>query len=171
LFRPILAAFRRRQRQFGRAAQKFALLGREHSFETFGINHLLTLFRRHGAQAANRCAHHSAPVGWQLTELLEQLPRFALLFGGQVLPGFHAIDNAVLLLRRQAVEVLQPPAQHLLSCGREMAELRIVFQRLLLLLGREIPVLLQPLPGVVLWFRYGLGSCLMSLCNPAECLG
>ena len=44
-------------------------------------------------------------------ELRKQLPRLLFLIGCQVLPGFHALQNAVLLLRRQAAETLQALAQ------------------------------------------------------------
>jgi len=45
--------------------------------------------------------------------------------------------------------VLQAILQELLALGRKAAELRIVLQSALLLLGRKIAIALQPLAGVV----------------------
>ena len=49
--------------------------------------------------------------GGRSLQLRKQLPRLLFLIGRQVLPGFHALQNAVLLLRRQAAETLQALAQ------------------------------------------------------------
>src|SRR2546422_8350380 len=78
-----------------------------------------------------------------------------------MLPSLHAVQNALLPLRRQAAEVLQPLPQPLLPLLREAAKLGIIFQRLLLLLRRKIFVLAQPLTRVVslrlvLWVRRAL---------------
>ena len=66
-----------------------------------------------------------------------------------MLPGLHALQDAVLLLRRKAAETLQAFPQDLLPGRRKAAELGIVFQRLLLLIGRKILVAAQPLSGVI----------------------
>ena len=49
-----------------------------------------------------------------------ELPRLLFLLRRQVLPGLHALQNALLLLRRQAAEALQALPQYLLPhrCGR-----------------------------------------------------
>jgi hypothetical protein len=64
-------------------------------------------------------------------------------------PGFHALQNAVLLGRRKAAEALQPFPQALLPFLRETAKLGIIFQSPLLLIRRETPVPAQPLPGMI----------------------
>ena len=60
------------------------------------------------------------------------------LLGSQVLPGLHAIENAVLLLRGQAAEMLQPLPQLLLPLRRKPLKLRIILEGIGLLTGREI---------------------------------
>jgi hypothetical protein len=66
-----------------------------------------------------------------------------------VLPGFHSLQDAILLARRQTAETLQTLAQQLLARGRKAAELGIIVQGFLLLLGRKILVAAQPLSGVI----------------------
>ena len=56
---------------------------------------------------ADRPVEGLAAVGRQLLELLKELARLLLLIRSQVLPGFHAIEHALLLLRRQAGKMLQ----------------------------------------------------------------
>src|SRR5208337_3435027 len=71
----------------------------------------------------------------------------------------------LLLFGRPLVEVLQSLTQPLLLLRREFAELRIVLQRLLLLLGRQVPILAQPLAGMR-WLGglfSGVRGCLMML--------
>ena len=66
-----------------------------------------SLLRRHPAHVPDRAVDGLAAVGRQSLELLKELARPLLLIGGQVLPGFHAVEHAFLLLRRQAGEMLQ----------------------------------------------------------------
>ncbi len=68
---------------------------------------------------------------------------------GQVFPGFHALQDAVLLLRRQAAETPQAFPQNLLPQRRKAAEQGIVFEGFLLLVGRQVFVAAQPLSGVI----------------------
>ena len=70
-----------------------------------------------------------------------------------MLPGFHAVQRAILLLRRHAVKSLQLIAQLLLSLRWKRAKAGIAFKRSPLLFGREITVLPQPLTSMslVLW--------------------
>jgi hypothetical protein len=94
------------------------------------------------------------------------LPRLLLLVWSQVLPGFHALQDAILLLRRKSAETLQPLAQSLLPFEREIAELGIVVQRFLLLVGRKIFIPAQPLSGVILLPRRWLFLALLDALNP-----
>ena len=65
-----------------------------------------------------------------------------------MLPGFHAIENALLLLWRHVGETLQPVLQpHLLLRGK-LAELLIIFKRTVLLLGRKIFVAAEPVSSM-----------------------
>lgn len=66
-----------------------------------------------------------------------------------MLPGFHSLQDAILLARRQTAETLQTLAQQLLARGRKAAKLGIIVQGFLLLLGRKILVASQPLSGVI----------------------
>ena len=59
------------------------------------------------------------------------LASLLLLLRGQMLPGFHAVQHALLLLRRKTGKVLQPLTQHLLALRRETTKARIVLQRTL----------------------------------------
>ncbi len=90
-----------RQRQAGSPVHYVPFLGRKHALETVGIDPLLALWWRHSPQVADRCADHASPIRWELLHLSENLPSLLLLIGSQVLPGFHAIQHALLLLRRQ----------------------------------------------------------------------
>jgi hypothetical protein len=84
-----------------------------------------------------------------LLQFPEELPGLAFLLRCQVLPGFHAIQHAFLLLWRQAAESLQPFTIFLLPLRRKVAKLRIPLQLPLLLFWRKISVLPQPLASVV----------------------
>ena len=76
-----------------------------------------------------------------------------------MLPNLHAVQHPLLLLRRQAVEVLQPVLQHLLALRRQAAKLRIALQRPALLFGRNSLILAQPLPGMMPLLRR-LAGCM-----------
>ena len=78
-----------------------------------------------------------------------ELSRLLLLLRSQVLPGFHAVEDQLLTLRRQAVEVLQALLQSLLPLWWKPAELRIILQRFPLLLRRKVPLLVKPLACVM----------------------
>jgi hypothetical protein len=71
-----------------------------------------------------------------LAELLKDLSRLLLLAGREVLPGFHAVEHAILLLRWQARKMLQAVLQLLLLSGGQLAELGITLKSPALLLGR-----------------------------------
>jgi len=98
--------------------------------------------------------------------LAKELSCLLLLRGSQVLPGFHAIQNAQLLLRGESGKTLQALAQLLLPLGGQAAEFGIVLQRAVLLIGREIRIAPQPIPRmaarldrIVLRTRYLRVSC------------
>lgn len=140
---------RRGERELGDTAQDVSFLRRELALKAIGIDDLLALVGRHGPQITNRRLHHLPPFRGQALDLLKKLARMVLLFGSEVLPGFHAIKNPLLLLGRQVVKTLQPFAQALLTLRRKIAELGIIFQGLLLLVGREIAIASQPVSSVV----------------------
>ncbi len=97
----LLPALWGRQRQAGSPAHDVPFLGRKHVLETVGIDHLLALGRRHSPQVADRCTDHAPPIRWELLHLPENLSCLLFLIGSQMLPGLHAIQHALLLLRRQ----------------------------------------------------------------------
>lgn len=68
-----------------------------------------------------------------------------------MLPSLHSLQNAVLLLRRQGAEALQPLAQPILPFCRQSSELGIAVECFLLVLGRDVLVLTQPVACVMLF--------------------
>ena len=58
-------------------------------------------------------------------QVFVDLARLLFLRGSQVLPGLHPAQHALLLLRWEAGEMLQPLPQYLLLLGREATERRI----------------------------------------------
>jgi hypothetical protein len=62
----------------------------------------------------------------QLLKLGMHLPCRLLLLGSQVLPGFHTVQNPLLLLGRAPAEVLQSLLQLLLPLRGQSPKLRIV---------------------------------------------
>ena len=165
--------FRRGQGELGDSAEHFALLGRILA-EAAGIDGAAASVGWHGAQGLDSVAHSLLALRRQAADLRIYLPSLLFLRGSEVLPGFHAVEHALLLLGRQAVEAVQAFQQALLALGRQAAELRIAVKRLALLGGRNVLIAAQPLPGVMslrrmLWrmrwlmllllgrrFRYGL---------------
>ena len=138
----------------GRSADYAAFLRCKCAPIFLGIDEPVALFGSHVAHAADGLIDRSAAVRRQLFELLKYLPRLLLLVLGQVLPGFHSVEHALLLLRRQAGKILQALQQSGLLLRRKPTELRIIFQRVPLLCGRQIFITAQPVPGVprlVLW--------------------
>jgi hypothetical protein len=97
----LVSALGGRQRQPGCPAHYDSFLGGKHVLETVGIDHLLALWGRHSSQVTDRCADHAPPIRWELLHLPENLTCLLFLIGSQVLPRFHAIQHALLLLRRQ----------------------------------------------------------------------
>jgi len=88
------------EREAGGAAEQIALLRRELALELGGVDALLALFRRQVAQAANGPVDRLAALRRQLLELLKESARLILLVRSQVLPGFHAVEDLLLLLAR-----------------------------------------------------------------------
>lgn len=106
------------------------------------------MFGRHAPHAANRAIDRLAAVRRQLFEILKELSGLLLLILRQMLPGFHAIEDAFLLLWRQTRKTLQPSLQLSLALRRKPAELRIFFQFAALFRWRQILVPAQPVAGV-----------------------
>ena len=100
--------FRRSQGQAGRVAEQVTLLWRKLALETIGLDDLLTLARRHGAQIADGSSQPLPAVRWKVLETRIKLPRLLLLVRSEVFPRFHALQDAILLLRWKAIETLQP---------------------------------------------------------------
>ena len=105
-----LAGFGRRERKLTDALQHVLFLWREHAPEAGRIKNLLALVGRHLTQIEDRGLHHPAAVGSKLPHLLGKATSLLALLESQVLPGIHPVKNAILLLRRQGAEVLQPLA-------------------------------------------------------------
>ena len=81
---------------------------REHPFKALGIDDFFALIRGHAAQIVNSLVHQAPPVRGKLPHLAEDLARLLLLFRGQMLPGFHAVQHLQLLLRRETRKALEP---------------------------------------------------------------
>ena len=58
-----------------------------------------------------------------------------------MLPSLHPVQDAILLLRREAIEALQTLAQLLLLIRLQVSELWIILQSLLLLILRNTLIL------------------------------
>jgi len=88
----------RGQGQAGGAVEQVALLRAEHALKTVGLDDALALLGRHGTQVANGGAHHGAALGRKVLHLVVDAARVLLLFRSQVLPDFHAVQHALLLI-------------------------------------------------------------------------
>ena len=132
----------------GGSVEDDSLLQRERVSVLLGVDELVALSGGQAAHLADGAVDGLAAVGWQLLELLKELTGALLLIRGEMLPGFHAAEHALLLLRRQAGKMLQLLLQPRLLLRREPAELGIVFQRATLLRGWEILVAAEPVSGV-----------------------
>ena len=130
------------------SAKHAAFLRRKRIPVLVGVDELVALLRRQVAHAPDRPVDSFTAVGGQLLELLKQLACPLFLIGSQVLPGFHAIEHALLLLGRQVGKMLQLPLQTLLLLRRKLAELPVVFQFAVLLFGRQISIAAEPIPSV-----------------------
>src|ERR1700682_397113 len=157
-FRPLIAltAVGRRQRKLGNPIQQATLLRRKLVLESVRVNRLLTLFGRHVAQIVDRALHHLPAFRRQILELRKKLLGLLFLLRSQMLPGFHAVQDALLPILRKAAEALQLLLEFLLPLRRKVAELGITLQRLLLLIRRHVFVLPQPLAGMMPWPTGGL---------------
>jgi len=136
------------ERKTRRPVEQAAFLRRKLVSIFVRVDEPVALFRRHAAHVADRMVDGLTPVRGQLPELLKELARLLLLIGRQVLPGFHAVEHALLLLRRQAGKMLQPLPQLRLLRRRKPAELRIVFERAALLRRRQILIAPEPVSGM-----------------------
>src|ERR1700688_5009850 len=132
----------------GGSAEDEAFPRRERVLVLVRVDELVALFRCQVAHAADRPVDGLAAIGRQLPELLKNLARMLLLILSQVLPGFHAVEHPLLLLRRQAGKMLQPALQPGLLLRRKLPELRIVFECAALLCRREILIAAEPVSGV-----------------------
>jgi len=130
------------------SAENGAFLGRERVSVLRGVDEPVALFGRQAAHAADGAVDGLAAIGRQLPELLKKLVRLLLLIWSQVLPGFHAVEHAFLLLGRQAGKMLQLLSQLELPLRRKPAELGIIFERTALLRGRQIHIAAKPVSGV-----------------------
>ncbi len=132
----------------GCALQHVSLLRGKFSSILLGVDEAIALGGSKAAHAADGTVQGLAPLRRKLAELLKELVRLLLLAGRQMLPRFHAGEHALLLLGRQAGEMLQAILQLPLLLRRKTAELGIVFQRSALLGGGEILIAAQPGSGV-----------------------
>src|ERR1700675_382772 len=67
-----------------------------------------------------------------------------------MLPCFHAVQHALLLLGGKTRKMLQPLPQHLLMLRSQPTKTRIVLQRALLLTRRHVLVAAEPVSRVSL---------------------
>ena len=132
----------------GGSAKQGAFVRRECAPVLRGVDELVTLFGCQVAHPADRPADSLAAVWRQLPELLKYLSRPLLLIWSQVLPGFHAVEHPLLLLRWQLGKMLQPVLQSHLLLRRKPSELRIVFESAALLRWRQIFIAAKPVSGV-----------------------
>jgi hypothetical protein len=65
-----------------------------------------------------------------------------------VLPCLHAVEYALLLLRRKRIETIEPLAQFFLPLRWKIAESRIALEGLTLLRRWHVFVATQPIPGM-----------------------
>jgi hypothetical protein len=161
LFRRRLVGFGWCQRQFGSSAEHLSFVRRELLLVVVGIDLPLTRLGRHSTQRLDRILYRPLPFRRELLHLRMQVASLLFLPRGEMLPGFHPVQHLLLLLRWNAVEVLQLVAQLLLPLRRKITELRVVFQRFSLLLGRLVFVLTQPLSRMMLLRRLLLRSLLL----------
>ena len=131
-----------------RSAQNAALLRRVLEPELVGVDKLVSLCGRQAAHSTNRPVDGLAAIRRQLLELLKKLARLLLLIGSQVLPGLHAAEHALLLLRGHTGKMLQLVFQPPLLLGRKPPELGIVFEGAALLGRRQIFIAAEPVSGV-----------------------
>lgn len=88
--------------------QEAALFGRELAFEAIGINHLFALGGRNLAKLIDGVSQHGATGRRQGFKAARDLPGLLLLLWRQMLPSFHPVQHALLLLGWKAIETLQP---------------------------------------------------------------
>ena len=143
-----MQAFAWRQGQMRGSAEQVAFLRGEGVLVLVGFDGAVTLFRGQSAESANRLVNGLAALGRQLLELLKDLAGLLFLAGCHVLPDFHAVEDALLLLGRQAGKVLQPVLHPHLLLRRKLAEIRIVLKFASLLFRRQIAVMAEPVSGV-----------------------
>jgi hypothetical protein len=136
------------ERKVGGSPKQGTFVRRECAPVLRGVDELVTLFGCQVAHPADRLADRLAAVRRQLPELLKYLSRPLLLIWSQVLPGFHAVEHPLLLLRGQAGKMLQPVLQSHLLLRRKPSELRIIFESAVLLRGRQIFIAAKPVSGV-----------------------
>ena len=84
-----------------------AFLGRECVPVLRGVDELVALFGCQVTHAADRPIDELATIGRQLPELLKDLACLHFLARSHVLPDFHAVQYAFLLLWRQAGKTVQ----------------------------------------------------------------
>src|SRR5213593_3681600 len=101
-----LAAVGWRQRKLGNPIQQATLLRGKLILEAVRVNRLLALFWRHVAQIIYRALHHLPAFRRQILELREKLLGLLFLLRSQMLPGLHAVQDALLPVRWKAAEVL-----------------------------------------------------------------
>jgi len=100
---------------------------------------------------------------------LKTLLHTLLLLWRQALPrelaaphAVHQLQHVLLFLGRKTREISELLSQPPLLCRRQGTKVRVVLQRPLLLAGRQILVLPQPIPGMALrWARH----CLVVRCG------
>jgi hypothetical protein len=80
------------------------------------------------------------PVFRHVAQTAKQISRSLLLLGREMVEYFHALEDALALLLRQAVELPQPLTQFVLIVGGKLLELRVAAKRAFLLRRRQVLV-------------------------------
>ena len=132
-------------------------LGVREVIEALGVEDGLALGGGKLAEAAEGAGDVAALVGGKVGELLHGVANLAALLGGEMLHGFVALEDLGTLFSGHGVELGEAIAHALLGGGREVTEAGLGFEGLLLLLGGEIVVAIDPV-GEMLAGGPGVGA-------------
>src|SRR5438270_8124666 len=117
-------------------------------FELVGVHGPLTLVRGLTGERAELVADKRTTLFRHGAHAIKQRANFLVLLGSHMLPGFHAAQDALLLVGRKRIEFLQTLLEAVLTIGGKILKVRIVLEGLFLLLRRRVQVAAQPLTEV-----------------------
>ena len=134
-----------------------ALLRRKLLLETCRVQNGLPLFRWNATQILEGATHLALAVSGHLMKGLRCPSYSGLLLRIEVFKNFVALQQTLTLLRRLAVECMQPVHESLLLVLRQTVEPWLASQRVFLLLRCQVLVIIQPLGEMPLLPRTILG--------------